>query len=106
MADEQKTKQERVTLTVSRRLPSGGLLELVYEPNTQRTAFAVFRSGQISVESFLEADTGERLIPIPATNNLIKHRALLLPEKPEPYGTTTELIEGIREYLFRYVDLS
>ena len=91
---------------MSRRLPGGGLLELIYQPDTRRTAFAVFRDGQVSVENFLDPDIGERLIPVPATNNLIKHGAIVLPERPEPYGSVNELIEAIREYLFRYVDLS
>ena len=106
MADEKEKKQGRIIPAVSRRLRGGGLLELIYQPDTRRTAFAVFRDGKVSVESSLEADAGERLVPVPATNNLIKHRALLLPEKPEPYGSTGELIEAIRQYLFRYVDLS
>jgi hypothetical protein len=106
MADEKEKKQGRVTPAASRRLPGGGILELIYQPDTRRTAFAVFRGGQVSVESSLDAEAGERLVPIPATNNLIKHKALLLPEKPESYGSTDELMEAIKEYLYRYVDLS
>jgi hypothetical protein len=99
-------KQGKSIPAVSRRLPGGGLVELIYESDTGRTAFAVFRDGHVSVESSLATGTGERLIPVPATNNLIKHGALLLPDKPEPYGSTGELIVAIQEYLFRYVDLS
>src|SRR5487761_1377712 len=106
MADEKEKKQGKVTPAVSRRLPGGGILELIYQIDTGRTAFAVFRSGQVSVASSLNVDTGERLIPVPATNNLIKHGALLLPDKPEPYGSIGELIDAIRDYLFRYIDLS
>ena len=106
MANEKEKNQGRTIPTVSRRLPGGGLLELIYQPDTRRTAFAVFRDGQVSVENFLDPDIGERLIPVPATNNLIKHGAIVLPERPEPYGSVNELIEAIREYLFRYVDLS
>src|SRR5450759_5340629 len=98
MADEKEKKQGKVTPAVSRRLPGGGLLELIYQPDTRRTAFAVFRGGQVSIESSLDTDAGERLVPVPATNNLIKHGALLLPGMPEPYGSTGELIEAIREY--------
>jgi hypothetical protein len=105
MADEKERKQQKVLGAVSRRLSGGGLLELIYQPDTRRTAFAVFRGGQLSIETSME-EAGERLIPIPATNNLIKHKALLLPEKPEPYGSADELIDAIREYLYRYVDLS
>jgi len=106
MPEGEDKKQEKATQAVSRRLSDGGLLELIYQPDTRRTAFAVFRGGQVTVESFLEADAGERLVPVPATNNLIKHRALLLPEKPESHGSTNELMEAIKEYLYRYVDLS
>jgi len=106
MVNGNERNRGRVIPTASRRLQGGGLLELIYEPDTRSTAFAVFRGGQLSVESFLETDTGERLVPIPATNNLIKHKALLLSEKPEPYGSSDELIAAIKEYLYRYVDLS
>jgi len=45
-------------------------------------------------------------VPISATNNLIKHRALLLPEKPETYGSSDALLVAIKAYLYRFVDLS
>jgi len=106
MSDEKEKRQGKVTPAVSRRLPGGGLLELIYQVDTRRTAFALFRSGQVSVESSLEADAGERLVPVPATNNLIKHGAVLLPDKPEPYGSIGTLIAAIQDYLYRYVDLS
>lgn len=106
MADQKEKKQGIVIPAVSRRLSGGCLLELIYQPETRRTAFAIFRGGQISIENFFDADTGERLVPVPATNNLIKHGALLLSGNPEPYDSTAELIEAIREYLYRYVDLS
>jgi len=106
MPDENEKKREKALPTVSRRLPGGVLLELVYQPDTRRTAFAVFRGGQVSIESSLEGDAGERIVPVPGSNNLIKHRALLLSEKPEPFGSDHELIAAIREYLYRYVDLS
>lgn len=106
MADDTGKPNGRVAFVASRRLPSGGLLELVYQPDTRSTVFAVSRGGQVSVEQFLDLDTGERLVPIPATNNLIRHRAVVLPEIPEPYGSTDELVEAIGAYLYRYVDLS
>jgi len=54
----------------------------------------------------MDTDNGERLVPVPATNNLIKHGALLLPEKAEVFGSVGELINSIQAYLYRYVDLS
>jgi hypothetical protein len=106
MADEKEQKQRRVVPAASRRLPGGGVVELIHEPETYRTAFAVLRDGRISIERFLDTDAGERLVPISASNNLIKHCALLLPEKPEPYDSTNDLLAAIGDYLYRYVDLS
>lgn len=106
MAADQKKKRNRANQTVSRRLPGGGLVELIYQLDTGQTAFAVYRDSQVSVASSLQTDAGEQLIPVPATNNLIKHGAVLLADAPEPFGSTSELIGAIQEYLFRYVDLS
>ena len=106
MGNENEKNQGRVISTASRRLRGGGLLELIYQPDTRSTAFAVFRGGQLSIESFLETDAGERLVPISASNNLIKHKALLLPGRPEPYGSIDALLAAIKGYLYRYVDLS
>lgn len=106
MVDEKDRKQGKIVPTVSRRLPGGGLLELIYEFDSRKTTFAVLRGGQVSIESFLELGAGERLIPVQPTNNLIKHGAVLLPDKPEHYSSTVELVEAIKAYLYRYVDLS
>jgi hypothetical protein len=106
MADEKEKNLQKILPTVSRRFPGGGILELTYQPDTGRTSFAVFRGGQLSVESSLETDAGEHLVPVSGSNNLIKHKAVLLPEKAEEYGSNDELIAAINDYLYRYVDLS
>ncbi|MEN3977195.1 hypothetical protein [Emcibacter sp. SYSU 3D8] len=48
---------------------------------------------------------GERLVPIPADHALIRHKVVLLPRQPEPYGTDAELVAAIREHIHGYVDL-
>ena len=91
---------------VSRRLRDGGLVELIYIPEEDATAFAVCANGGVSVQTSFETESGERLVPVSSTNNLIRHGALLLAGKPEPFGSTGDLVGGIQDYLFRYVDLS
>ena len=94
------------TPTVSRLLPDGRIVELVFAEGARKTMLAVHHGQDSILVDEVSLDSGERLVPVPATNNLIKHKALLLPEKPEPYGSTADLIEAITEYLHRYVDLS
>src|SRR6185436_17667569 len=100
----QEPPAERVAPTASGRLSDGTLIELVHDSEQRRTAFAVWRDGAVSTESSFLTPAGERLVPIPASNNLIRHKALLLPEKPDSCASTGELVAAIKEYLRRYVD--
>jgi len=92
--------------TAAAKLPDGALAELIYEPATERTRFAAYQDGAVTLHDSIDLPSGERLMPIAAQNNLIRHAAVLLPAQPEGYGTTVDLIGEIETYLRRYVDLS
>ncbi len=106
MLEKDKAKVEKTVPTVSRRLDDGTVIDLVYSPGTKRTSLAVCSAGVISVWDSFTTSFGERLVPVPGSNNLIRHRALFLAEKPEPFGSAVELVQAIDDYIFRYVDLS
>lgn len=100
-------KDEKIrTTTVSRLLSNGKIVELTYSSEEKRTRLAICENGETSLVDELELETGETLVPIKASNNLIKHSAVLLPEMPEPYGSVAELIESIQQHVRRYVDLT
>jgi hypothetical protein len=104
MASTASSKRgKRIAATV---LPDGGLVELVYDPAATRTSFALCREGEISSAEYIDLPSGERLVPIAAENNLIRHQAVLLPEWPEEFGSVAELVDEIARYLSHYVDLS
>lgn len=92
--------------TVSRVLPDGRIIELVYLPQEKKTCFAVYDGGKTTLIDSLALDGNTTLIPVSARNNLIKHRAVLLPGKPEEFGDEEQLRMAIESYLYRYVDLS
>lgn len=92
--------------TASSWLPDGTLIELVYDTQEGKTAFAVHVNGVAELHDTFSLPSGERLIPIAAQNNLIRHEAVMLPEKPEPFGSAQELVADIQSYLDRYVDFS
>lgn len=102
---EARPNQHKDIPTVSRVLSDGSLVELVYQPQGKQTLLAHYEQGNVELKPWIEAD-GERLVPISPGNNLLKHNAVLLPESPEPYGSTKFLLEDIEAYLYRYVDLS
>lgn len=93
--------------TVSRRLPDGRLVELVYDPGQRTTALAVAApGGAVELVASLLLPDGGRLVPYAPTNNLIETGCVLLPSGPADYGTKADLLGEIRAYLRRYVDLS
>jgi hypothetical protein len=94
------------TPTASAVLPDGTLIELVYQPDEERTLLVAWHTDKMTLHEMIEMDSGERLIPISAQNNLIRHRAVLLPARPDEYGSIAKLVREIESHLRRYVDLS
>jgi hypothetical protein len=103
---EKDTKKRRPTPAVSRRLPDGTLIELLYHPVEQRTAFAMWQDARWTVVPNVATTHGEELVPFLPGNNLIKNEVVLLPSAPKIYGSEEKLIYEIREFIHRYVDLS
>lgn len=95
------------TPTVSRVLPDGRLVELLYDPDRRATALAVGGpEGDVVVHESLDLADGERLVPYAADNNLIATGCVLLPSEVGPFTTQAELTGRIQAFLHRYVDLS
>jgi hypothetical protein len=91
--------------TVSRCLLDGTLIELLYDSETRTTAFAVTGNGHWSIVSEVTV-AGERLVPFSPANNLIRNEAVLLPSRPQEYGSEHELVGSIQAHIHRYADLS
>ena len=91
---------------VSAVLSDGSIVELVYDPREQSTAFAVWEEGAWRFESSLVGESGERLVPYSPKNNIIRNEVVLFPSEPEEYGSEEELLEEIRSFIHRYVDVS
>jgi hypothetical protein len=102
--DNPSPKKE--TRTTGLVLDDGAIIELLYDPVTRQTAFAVGRDGEISIADYVELPDGHRLVPYSPENNLIKHEAVLLPSKPESYESEADLISHVQSFIHRHVDLS
>lgn len=102
-----ETEKSSRTLPVAwKRLPDGGIAELVFNAKRNTTSFSVYRNGLVVEQDAIELDDGTKLVPISSENNLIKHRCILLPEYADNYESVTELLASIGGYLYKYVDLS
>ena len=101
-----RARAPRPVPTVSTVFSGGSIVEMLYDREARRTAFAVWRDGQWTEESAIPTDAGEHLVPFSPTNNLLKHSVVLLPSRPEEYGTEADLVRDIQAFLHRYVDVS
>lgn len=89
---------------VSVRLPDGTLIETVLL-DTGNTALAVGTASAVTVRPEVTI-AGRRFVPIPATNNLIRHGVVLLPPPPAPYADEATLVAELAAFIARYVTLS
>lgn len=101
---ENRSPQHNIP-TVSARLPDGSRLELTYSLLAKRCSLAHDSDGDISLKPDVTFGS-TKYVPISPENNLIRHGAVLLPEKPDSYESTESLLKDIQDYLHRYVDLS
>jgi hypothetical protein len=99
-----EAKQQKDIPTVSTCLADGTMIELVYDPEKRRTAFAVWRGGSWSIEQAFETTAGERLVPFSPSNNLIRNEVVLLPSVPQEFGGEQALLSEIQGFIHRYVD--
>ena len=84
---------------VSHVQEDGTIIETVYDG--QQTSFAISKNNQWTIEKKFD-----RYVPYKPTNNLIRHKVILFPSVPEEYTNEAELLDEIRWYIHRYVDVS
>jgi hypothetical protein len=99
-------KATKLRKVVSECLANGAIIETVYDIQAKQTALAYLEEGNISIDSSYKTTEKEKLEPISASNNLIKHGALVFAEKPIVYESVAKLITDIQSYIYRYVDVS
>ena len=88
------------------RICGDTIIELIYDAEKHKTAFAVASDGKWRIEDVVQLATGEQLVPYAASNNLIRHGCVQLPSEPVEHGGKAALLADIEAYLHKYVDLS
>jgi hypothetical protein len=93
--------------TIARVLDDRTIIELIHDPATRETALAVCTpDGRPRIERVVELPSGERLVPYSGQNNLITSECVLLPSDVGDFRDKAELVERVRAFVHRYVDLS
>ena len=102
-----KEPSSRPTPTISRVLPDGTMIELLYDADKGETSFAHCPpSGTPSLESQINLTENEVLVPYAPGNNLLTSGCVLLPSAVGEYTDKASLLTEIKEFIHRYVDLS
>ncbi len=102
MQHKHNNKKEPITI-VSARLADGSLLETVYSKEHRDTRLCIYKEGQSAMAERVESARG--LPYVPTSSPLPDLGVLLLASKPEQYTSPESLVEEIRSYIHRYVDL-
>lgn len=106
--EENREAQKKPTVTpvTSAVLPSGELVEMVYEPVERKTRFVISSGHEWRYEDTIDLSPSERLVPYSATNNLVKHGVVLFPSEPADYGSDSDLVSRVRDFVRRHVEVS
>ena len=102
----EETKKPAVMPTASAVLPTGELVEMVYDPEARTTQFVCGTADAWGYEESVEVSPAERLVPYSPTNNLVKHGVVLFPSEPEDYGDEATLVARIRDFIRKHVEVS
>src|ERR1051326_2008064 len=107
-ADDKKQPEKKAAIlpTASAGLDSGELVEMVYDPSLRQTRLVCGSGDAWGYEESVSLSPAERLLPYPATNNLVKHRVVLFPSEPTDYGDEAALVSRIRDFVRRHVEVS
>lgn len=83
------------------------MVEALYDASKGCTALAICSpTGSISIEPHFDLPTIERLVPYAAGNNLLSSGCVLLSSDVGEFTDKDGLVEAVRTYIHRYVDLS
>ena len=99
-------KKPTVLPTAAAVLPDRELVEMVYDPASRQTRFVVGTGASWGYEESIALSPVERLVPYSATNNLVKHGVVLFPSEPAEYGSESDLVTRIRDFVGRHVEVS
>lgn len=103
--EEANKPEKRVQPTVSAIMEDGTIVELLYDRRTRQTSLAVYDGRQWAIERQIKVGSST-LVPFSPHNNLVRNEVVLLASEPTEYGSESELLAEVQEFIHRYLDLS
>lgn len=87
-------------------MPDGVLFEMLYDSQLQETKLVRWKDGKMETGKYFKLEDGSKLEPYSPYNPLLFKKLILFPKTPSDYGSTQQLLNDIRSFIHRYVDLT
>lgn len=100
-----KEEKSRRTPVMSVRTKNGTLVEMTLDPRSGEANLLAYQGSEI-IEGRSMSFDGRDYVPYSAENNLLTHRVVLLPSAASEYDSELKLVEEVKAFIHRYMDLS
>jgi len=100
-----KEKNIRKNRKVSMIL-DGQVVETIYNSKEEKTQFAVYKNNEVKLVDTIKNDNGEEFYPLNAKSDIVSKGIVLFPSLPIEYESEEKLIENIRNFIHKYLDIS
>src|SRR5688572_29543288 len=104
--DDEKKRETRRLPFVGGEPTAGTVVEMVYRAEASETVFAIYQDKKVEYAPSFSVDDRETLVPYSANNNLIRNKIILFPSEAAEYESEEQLVNEIRAFIHRYVDVS
>lgn len=79
--------------------------EMIYDQENQDTFFVGMNDGKLIYHQLIDSG-GQQILPYPIENSLVKNKVILFPSKAEEYGSEEDLLQAIRKFIHKYLEVS
>lgn len=103
---ENNTSGKFIQIITSRANHDGTLFEMLYDSLTQKTTLLRWDNEKIEIKDKYIFKDGTKFGPYSPHNPLVHKKLILFAESPKGYGSKQKLLNRIRFFIHRYVDLT
>lgn len=104
MKRQTKEKKNYISSLVNNQDES--IIEMLYSEERGETSLCQYFDGEIDTREYIEKDEKTKLYPFPPDHDLVKNKVVLFPSYAKEYKDDKELLEEIKGFIHKYLDVS
>ena len=82
------------------------IVETIYDKKLEQTQFAVYKNKKVELVDSIKNDKGEEIFPLDSKSDIVNKGVVLLPSSPVEYENEEKLIEEIKKFIHKHLDIS